>query len=190
MIINDKKKVRNFLDDSLINCESWQKKDDYFDFPNFIILNDEWWNGGFEPSCTIEEKRNFYEIANQALGIITDFAKYCDETNCCIGPFHTSYNFRDWKNLKEFDSYNALKSLINNRQYLIVDVLEDTCLMGLIVENNFRYFSEIGLLFRKSNVLIEPTHNSEIIVFSDDCEKYKSIFSDIIKNTGWKICND
>lgn len=188
MIIKNKLEVRNFLADSLIHSESWKKNDDYFDFPNFFISNDKWWDGGFESSCSVEEKRNFYEIANQALAIIINFAKDSDETNCCIGPFHTSYNFRDWKNLKDFDSYNALKSLINDRQYLIVDTFEDFNLLSLVVENNFRYFSEVGIYFKKSNVLIEPTHNSEILVFSDDCEKYKPIFSDIIKNTGWKIC--
>lgn len=191
MIIKEKKAVKDFLSNSFIsNSNCWKNKKEYFDFPNFIITNDVWWNGGFESLCTVEEKRNFYEVANQALTIITELAKVGGETNCCIGPFHTSNNFLDWKNLNEFDSYNALRSLINPRQYMIVDVFEELNLMSLIVENNFRYFSEIGIFFKKLNVLIEPTHNSEILVFTEERERFKQFFSKILANTEWKIFND
>lgn len=186
MIIKDKTQIKKFMVGSFVTCsELWLKKDDVFDFPHFIISNDKWWDGGFDSLCSVEEKRDFYEIASQAFNIIKKFAQTCGETKCCVGPFHMLKNFADWSNLDEFDSYNALKSQIGRKQHLILDMAEDANLISLIVENNFRYFSEIGLYFKNADVLIEPTHNSELIVFSENIEKHKLIFSDIIKDTGW-----
>lgn len=191
MIITNKLKIIKYLSNTFVKkSDLWKEKEDYFDFPNFIITNEKWWNGGFDPLCTLDEKRDFYELAHQALGIILKFAEINGETKCCAGPFHTSKNFVHWKNLNEFDSYNSIRSLIKNKQYFIIDVLEDKNILGLIVENNFRYFSEIGLLFEHADLIIEPTHNSELIIFSEDCEKQKAVFSKIIENTDWKIYDE
>ena len=190
MIINNKTQIKNFISKGFVSTsEMWLKKDNIYDFPHFIISNDKWWDGGYDPLCTIDEKRDFYELAYQSLNIIKKFAEVSGETKCCIGPFHTSNNFTDWSNLNAFDAHNALKTVIRDDQYLIIDIFEDVNIMGLVVENNFRYFSQIGIFFKDSNLLIEPTHNCELIVFSLDCEKFREIFSDILANSNWKICD-
>ena len=158
------------------------------DIPNFIVTNNNSLNfeGGFEHFCSLQKKEDFYHLANQCLNIIYDFANLSGERFCCVGPFHRFNNYEHWIDLEKFDAFNDLTEQICNEQYLLVQLSQEKNFIGLIIENNFRYFSKISLLFPKSNVLIEPTHNAEIAVYAKDYERTQQLFSSLL-DENWYI---
>ncbi len=179
--------IEKFLSDSFINTSTnWEEKSIY-GLSHFIISNPKSIEGGFSQLCTLKEKEAFYHLANQCIDIIYAFAKSIGETICCVGPFHEFDNYEKWSDLDNFDAFNALKMQINKGQYLVVDLLEEETLLNLIVENNFRYFSKISILFPKANVMIEPTHNDEILVVAQNYEKTKNTFLSILDRTDWEV---
>jgi len=187
LILKSKRVIEKFLSNSFIDTSTnWEKKSVY-DFSHFIISNPKSIEGGFPTLCTIKEKEAFYHLANQCINIIYAFAKSVGETKCCIGPFHEFDNFEKWMDLICFDSFNALKTQLNNEQYLVIELLKEEVILNLIVENNFRYFSKISILFPKANVMIEPTHNSEILIVAQDYHKTKDVFLPILDKTDWEI---
>lgn len=187
------KKSRKDLDYFLSNCfigiiDDWSERSVY-DIPHFIITNDKGadFEGGFDSFCGLKKKEEFYHLAGECLDIIYKFADTVGETVCCAGPFLSTENYEHWSNLKEFDAFNTLTEHIKNEQYKVIDLPESQNLVGLIIENNFRYLSQIALLFADTDIIIQPTHNAEILVFAKDCEKAKNLFAEILVN-GWFIC--
>lgn len=186
-------KIRKDLDYFLSNCfigiiDDWSERSVY-DIPHFIITNKKSadFEGGFDSLCSLKKKEEFYSLAGECLDIVYKFADTADETVCCAGPFLDTENYEHWSNLNEYDAFNALTEHIKNEEYKVIDLPESQSLIGLIIENNFRYLSQIAFLFADKDIIIQPTHNAEVLVFAKDCEKAKMMFTEILDN-GWFIC--
>lgn len=172
--------------------KKWCFSDDFnFDSLNeticFFIQNDMWWHGGFDTLCLPKEKAKFYDLVDQTLTIILEYADINEEKFACIGPFNQQENYEFWTNKEEFDSFNELKEHIKNNEYLLIDIESNKELLGLVIETNYRYLTQISILFPKSDVLIYPNHSTELLVYSVDSQKALEDMDVIIKKTGWRI---
>ncbi len=186
-------KSQKDLDYFLSHCfigivDDWSERDVY-DIPHFIITNGKSveFEGGFDSLCTLKKKEDFYHLAGECLDIIYKFACAVNESVCCAGPFLGTENYEHWSNLNEFDAFNALAEYIENNEYKVIDLSQSQDLVGLITETNFRYLTQIAFLFADNDVIIQPTHNAEILVLAKDCVKAKELFAEILVN-GWHIC--
>ena len=79
---------------------------------------------------------------------------------------------------------------IGNRKNVLIDIDADIVFLGDIFVGGFKYISKIGLFLRKANALVVPTHNMELLVFSNTLEKVKQLFCDAVDGTGWEIIED
>ena len=155
--------------------------------PYLFISNDVWYDDGFDTFCLPETKADFYNMVQQVLDIIMNFADKFGENNCYIGPFHNVNSYEHWANKEQFDCFNELKKHIKNDDYLSVDIAENKELIGLIIENNFRYLSQISMCFPKTQILVRPTHHTEVIVYSREIDKFKDTMAEIVNSNGWKL---
>lgn len=189
MIIKNKKEVSSYINGTFIKTsKEWKNRQEWYGFDSFMLTNPKWWNGGFKPDCTAEEKASFYNMVNETVHLILKFAEAYNDESICIGPFVMGTNFAEWKDLDKYDSFHAMKDFIDNRQYALIKTNDDINIIGLIVENNFRYFTHIGILLKNANTVIYPTHNTEIMFFSDSIQSVSKTVTDIIKNTAWSVC--
>lgn len=167
-------------------CEKWYEIDDW-EKSYISIINDIWWDGGFDSFCLPKEKENFYRITQQALEIILDYAHTLGESMCCVGPFHRFDNYEHWVNKEEYDCFNELKSHIEKDEYLLIDFESNKELLGIILENNFRYLSKISIYFPKTDILLEPGNHTEIFVYAKNLNVLKEDLYKVISPKGWKI---
>lgn len=181
------KNISTYNANTFVESKEWIERKDLYDFPNFMVSTPSWLDDGFDEYCKIEEKIAFYQTVKEITDIIKDIAKNMQTEIVCVGPYLRGENYCEWRGLNKFDSYNSLKKIIKSKEYKILDLNNDINIISLIIENNFRYFSEICFFLKNPNMLIYPTHHMELIVFSDKIELAKSKFLSSTENTSWKI---
>ncbi|MGN0468447.1 MAG: hypothetical protein ACI4GY_06970 [Acutalibacteraceae bacterium] len=183
--------VKKFNKKSFIATNEWKNREcGSFDYPNFIVYTENVMVDGFEKLCCVEDKIVFYSFVKQVRDFILCVAKENGDGIIGIGPYFNDHNYNDWSNMNQFDSFISLSSTIKNNEYALLNIEDDTNIIDLIIENNFRYLSYVNILLKNANMLVFPTHNMELIVFSNDISNAKNKWSKIIRNTEWKIFDD
>lgn len=142
----------------------------------FYITADRFWDGGFANDASLNEKLEFYSLADtfsktlkQIIAALNDKA-IISESCCEKGRY-----FEKWKGKKKYDSYNTLKHFIKKEKSYLLQLPNDGIILDYIVENNFRCLSCIDIYLQNSRLVLQPTCHSEIIVYYEDDEKYDDI---------------
>lgn len=189
MSIRNQELIKKYIDKkSSFLCEEWYDMDIIEnDRACLCVLNDVWWEGGYERFCLPSEKEKFYRITQQALDILLEYARSLGEKICCIGPFHCYENFEHWSNKEDFDCFNELKEHIKNDEYIILNMESNKELLGLIIENGFRYLSCVCVYLPKNDILIEPDNHTQLFVYSNDLESLKEGLNKVVVPKGWRV---
>ena len=81
MSIRNQELIKKYIDKkSSFLCEEWYDMDIIEnDSACRCVLNDVWWEGGYERFCLPSEKEKFYRITQQALDILLEYARSLGE---------------------------------------------------------------------------------------------------------------
>lgn len=186
-MLKDKNKIATFLYGSFVTKDQWKNRNDLFNYASFILSNEEFLPEDIDTKQTLKQKATFYKGAYEALDIIVKAAKISGDKVVCAGAFFDGTNYYNWKDRRKFAVYARLKKTIGIKQSALLNIEDDIVLLGDIVLGGFKYLSKIGLFLKTANALIIPTHNMELIVFSDTLENVKKLFCEAIAETNWKI---
>lgn len=148
------------------------------------------WDGGLDnEECNDEEKKQFYSDFNEMILFLKDFMFEMKVTKAIIGRFHRSKWFEQWSNLDKIDVYKKLKGTLsqyklksNSKSGLEIDVIKQQDVIDLVIEGGFRYISCISIYFPEVGILVEPTHNFELLFFTkeiDSCKK--QLYEELVK---------
>ncbi len=148
------------------------------------------WDGGFDiEKCNNEEKAHFYSDLNEMVIFLKNFIFEMKVTKAIIGRFHRSKWFEQWSDLDKIDIYKKLKGTLsqyklksNSKNGLEIDVIKQQDLIDLVVESGFRYISCISIYFPEVGILVEPTHNFELLFFTKEIDSCKKLlYEELVK---------
>ena len=146
----------------------------------YFITSDLYWDGGINNSCSLQEKSEFYSLANIMSNILKEIL-ICFNEDFYIAEFlcenHKMYE--KWSDRKNFEIFKKISKIFKTKKFYQLTLLDDSNLIDLVVESNFKYFSNISLFLPNVNIVIQPTCHTEIIIYSQG-EKEK-IFSNLNK---------
>ena len=74
--------------------------------------------------------------------------------------------YEHWSDLNKYELYAEITRKIHPKKHYKISLPKDSNVIDLIVESNFRYFSDIALYFPKSDMILVPTCHTEIIVYT------------------------
>lgn len=121
-----------------------------------VSLMDFFMEAGFEAMCSAEEKAEFYKGVAAFVDYFYLIAEALGEKNAYVGNFvKNESNFYKWKNIRQFDSYNDLRSCIKPNETKQITV-KNNHIIDMIIECNFRYLSDLVFFFPDSHIFVRP----------------------------------
>lgn len=120
-----------------------------------VSVKDFFMEAGFRETCTAKDKLAFYDGLEKMVSCVRRISEAIGENSVYIGSFvKGEKNYYKWKDIKEFDVYNAMKRRLGNGEILKADISDN--IIDLSVECNVRYFSQIMFYFPENNIFIRP----------------------------------
>ncbi len=159
--------------------------------PHFIT-SDLYWDGGINSSYSLQEKSKFYSVASSMSNIIKEVL-YTFNEKIYIADFlcenHKMYE--KWSDRKKFEIFKEIYKIFKNRRCYQLTISDDSNLIDLIIESNFKYFSNISLFLPNINMMIQPTCHTEIVIYSQtEKENIFTILNTIVsKYSGIQLKN-
>ncbi|MGN1131474.1 MAG: hypothetical protein ACI4RL_01110 [Ruminococcus sp.] len=148
----------------------------------YCITSETYWDGGFQTDATLKDKANFYHIAELFSRVIKEIIVTSGD-KAFVGNVisEKSKIFEEWKDIKNYDSYNNLKNYISKKGCYEISLPADNNIIDYIVENNFCYLSCIDLYLPKSNIILQPSCHTEVFIYSDDYDLVLPKIKEILK---------
>lgn len=131
------------------------------------ITCDKYWDGGIRTDSTLKVKAEFYTLATRMSDIIKEIIQVFNEEVIVGKPF-CEYEeiYARWSHLKSYELFREISETIRKNKIYKLTLPEDSDIIDLIVESNFRYFTYISLYLPASKIIIQPTCHTEILVYS------------------------
>lgn len=131
------------------------------------ITSEKFWDGGIKADSTLKEKAEFYALSKTMADFIKEVLRAKKE-NVFIGASMCENHkvYAHWANLKNFELFREIHEIIKRNKHYQLSFPEDNFVIDLIVESNFRYFSYLSLYLPDSEVIIQPTCHTELLVYS------------------------
>ena len=150
--------------------------------PVFITSND-FCDGGIDSGASLKEKARFYSLAATMSAILKDFISVLNE-DAFISDFlcENKRMYAEWSNLKEIELFRIITKAFKKNKCYKLSLTEDSKIIDLIIESNFKYYSFFSLFFPEANIIVQPTCHTELIIYSENTEYVKDIFKKIIKS--------
>ena len=149
----------------------------------YCITGEIYWDGGFQTDATLKDKANFYHIAEQFSKVIKEIITTLGD-KAIVGKeiSEKPYIFEEWKDIKNYDSYNNLKEYINKKSCYEIILPDDNNIIDYIVEKNFRYFTCIDLYLPKIKIILQPSCHTEVFIYSKEYELVVPEIKEILKD--------
>ncbi len=110
---------------------------------------------GFSIGCDVQEKIAFYTGVKAFSDCLREIAGILNEEKVYVGPCcRNESNYYKWKDIKNFDAYNNLRQHLKPYEIKLINISDR--LVDLIIECNFRYFSQIAFYFPENRIFIRP----------------------------------
>ena len=124
---------------------------------------------GYEREAVLKSKANFYTGASEYSALIKYLCASFNAYTMYFGTFEKHIRFfRKYKNGNRFDCVYALEKDIKRLSAYSFDIHDFPVILDDILENGFRYFSEIALYIPKINIAIQPDAHGYIQVYGTD----------------------
>lgn len=150
-----------------------------------VITSDEFWDGGFDSTASLREKSGFYRLAESMAAVlkklITDFGEdfYVADFLCENQTMYAS-----WSDLKSFALFRAVSEIFQKNKCYRLSVKEDSDLIDLMIESNFRYYTYFSFFLPASGIIIQPTCHTEIFLYSKQEQSVRERLANIIEPNG------
>lgn len=156
-------------------------RDIYLESPMFITC-DKYWDGGIKTDSSLKEKSDFYILSAKMSNIIKDIMLALNES-VFIGESLCEYEdlYEHWSDLKKYELYVEIYRKIHPKKHYRLFLPKDSNIIDLIVESNFRYFSNIALYFPETDMILLPTCHTEIIVYTPRLNDVITIIETVIE---------
>lgn len=147
----------------------------------FFISCDTYWDGGIRTDSSLKEKSEFYSLSAKMANIIKDIISSLNES-VYVGESLCEYGdlYEHWSDLKKYELYTEIYQKIHPKKHYKISLPKDSNIVDLIVESNFRYFSNIALYFPETNLILLPTCHTEIIVYTTRLDDIIGILKTVI----------
>lgn len=132
-----------------------------------FITSDEYWDGGMNEESTLREKASFYRLTAKMSDIVKAVILSLGEEPMIGKAFceHGSM-YANWSDIKSYKLFRIMAKTIQKNLYYTLSLPEDSSVIDMVVESNFRYFSYIALYLPRSQVVICPSCHTEILVYA------------------------
>jgi hypothetical protein len=173
MKVIDKKNLTKWLEESGLRI----KDINYMPFLFVSHSHSSRWEGGLLHCETEEEISNFYQDFHEMLGFMRAFFTETHTRQCIISKYRNNGWFKGWSDLEEFPIYHEIHKLLSIKNLttksakgLCLDIEKEWKELENIFLGNFCNISQIGILLPEQKLIIEPTHNFEILFFTRDIQ--------------------
>ena len=134
----------------------------------YYITSDLFWDGGICVDSSLKEKSNFYLIADRMSSIIKEIVLSLNEKVLVGKPIcQFGEMYAKWADLKHNELFCKISNIIKKNQSYVISLPEDNSVIDLIVESNFKYLSYISLFLPDSNIVLQPTCHTEVLVYTE-----------------------
>lgn len=149
----------------------------------YYLTSSIYWDGGYQTDATLMDKEKFYHFADLFSSAIKDIIVNFDD-KAIVGKeiSEKPYIFEEWKDIKNYDSYNNLKEYINKKSCYEIILPDDNNIIDYIVENNFRYFTCVDLYLPKRKIILQPSCHTEVFIYSKEYELVVPKIKEILKD--------
>ena len=149
--------------------------------PPMFISCDKYWEGGIKTDSSLKEKSEFYCLSAKMSDIIKDIMSTLNES-VFVGESLCEYEdlYEHWSDLKKYELFVEIRQKIHPKKYYKISLPKDSDIIDLIVESNFRYFSDIALYFPKTDMILVPTCHTEIIVYTPHLNNVITMIEEIV----------
>ncbi len=132
-----------------------------------FITSDEYWDGGISADSTLKEKVKFYSLAERMSNIVKEIVLSLGETPIIGKPFcEFGKVYEHWSNLGDYELFREISRTIKETKCYRLSFPEDNNIIDLIIESNFRYFTNVSLYLPLANIIIRPSCHTEVLVYS------------------------
>ena len=172
MQITSKKAIENLFNNDIYRIDS----------PIFIS-SDIFFDGGIDLKNSLKEKAEFYSLAEKMSEIIKNTITTLNE-EIYISDFLCEHKkmYADWSDLKKKELFLNISKMFRKGKCYKLTLPQDSKLIDLILESNFKYLSFFSFFLPISNIIIQPTCHTELIVYSKKTAEIKSILKNIVKS--------
>lgn len=172
MQITDKKNVESKFNKNIYEIKS----------PVFIT-SDDFWDGGIDSTFSLKEKARFYSLADTMSNVLKQFISILNE-DIYIGDFlcENKKMYANWSDLKKMELFRIVSKMFKKDQCYKLSLTDDSETIDLIVESNFKYYTYFSLFLPASNIIVQPTCHTELIVYSEKTEYVKGILEKIVES--------
>ena len=80
------------------------------------------------------------------------------------------------------ENFRIVSKIFKKNQCYKLSLTDDSKIIDLIIESNFKYYTYFSFFLPNSNIIIQPTCHTELIVYSENAEYFKGVFVEIVKS--------
>ncbi len=154
-----------------------------------VITSDKFWDGGIDIAAPLYEKSEFYALAKGMSDLLKKLIADLNE-DFYVADFlcENQTLYPSWSDLKSFALFRAVSEIFKKHKCYRLTLKEDSHLLDLMIESNFRYYSYFSLFLPESGTIIQPTCHTEIFIYSEKEDLIRERLTEITEpNSGIKI---
>lgn len=150
-----------------------------------VITSDEFWDGGFDITDPFREKSGFYRLAESMVNVLKKLITDLDE-DFYVADFlcENQTMYASWSDLKKIELFRAVSEIFKKNKCYRLSCKEDSDLIDLMIESNFRYYSYFSFFLPESGTIIQPTCHTEIFIYSEQEQAVREHLANIIEPNG------
>ena len=146
-----------------------------------FITSDDFWDGGIDSMVSLKEKAKFYSLATIMSDVLKKFISILNEDIYISGFLcENKKMYAKWSDLKKIEFFRIVAKTFKKNKCYKLSLPEDSKIIDLIIESNFKYYSYFSLFLPVSNIIVQPTCHTELIIYSENTEYVKNILKRII----------
>lgn len=147
-----------------------------------FVTSDDFWDGGIDSGASLKEKSKFYSLAFTMSNVLKELVTTLNE-EIYVGDIlcENEKMYADWSDLKKTELYRIVSKVFKRNQCYRLSVAEDSALIDLMIESNFKYYTYFSFFLPRSNIIIQPTNHTELIIYSENLQDVYHTLENIVK---------
>ena len=120
---------------------------------------------------SLRKKEYFYAYCGQFKRATVKILRECKEEYLIVGKFNDFLHYYEpWSNIEQLENYQVLRKLFHGNVARVFRFPDEHRILDCLIENGFRYLSNLCLYMPKSNLLLRFECHSQLIVYTTNIE--------------------
>lgn len=138
----------------------------------YVYLDSKYIEAGPSATDSLKKKQFFYEYCDRFKKAVVKIIKANNEKYLIAGKFNNcSSYYHDWSDVKRLENFWVLRQLFHRNIARVFCFPEEHKILDFLIENGFRYLSNIYLYLPKSNLLLRFECHSQIIIYTTQVDE-------------------